>query len=268
MNKKLLNGQGPPENNQSQPVNENNQTIENNPAVSRQPVETYAMATATKPSENYPTQDLAQKPVPAKPNRNENYSQRSTESTTETPYCEISNNSDDRNRSTNNVSSEHRRSNNVPRYKDSEDSGWKFVAAKRRKTNSYFIGNIDASVYDSDVRDYLTDHDISPTHLTMFYGKYGSSARITIHHEDAYKVESSTFWPEGVTCRKWVNKSSYERERDSKRKASYKDRSNTSHRDYGYDSRGYDDYRTTIGDYDRDIDKSKSFWSNNENDDW
>ena len=131
----------------------------------------------------------------------------------------------------------------------------KFIAARRRKITSYFIGNIDASVSESDVREYLKESDIRPTHMTMFYGKNGSSARLNIYFEDEAKVESGDFWPEGVTCRKWVSKSEWENERQQQRDTyrSKYSRYRRNNRDYDRDK--YDDTNYRNNDRDNNYNK-------------
>lgn len=89
----------------------------------------------------------------------------------------------------------------------------KFVAAKRKKISSYYIGNIDISVDKQDVYDYLTGNGVTPTKLDMFYGRHGSAAKINIFYEDESKVESENFWPNEITCRKWINRPDWEREK-------------------------------------------------------
>ena len=51
----------------------------------------------------------------------------------------------------------------------------------------------------------------------MFYGRNGSSARITFYSEDANTVDSATFWPDGVIIRKWLSQTEWERTRSSRR---------------------------------------------------
>lgn len=82
---------------------------------------------------------------------------------------------------------------------------------------SYFIGNIDSDVYEEDLYDYLKDASVTPSHIIMYHGRYGSSAKVNFYYTDESKLLSENFWPEGITFRKWLNMTEWDKEYGQKR---------------------------------------------------
>ena len=93
--------------------------------------------------------------------------------------------------------------------KDGQD-GSGFIAVKRKNVVSIFVGNIDPDVRDGDIYDYMLSKSVTPTNITMYYGRYGSSARVNVHYTDLDTVLSPDFWPEEISFRKWVNRATWE----------------------------------------------------------
>ena len=91
-------------------------------------------------------------------------------------------------------------------------SAERFIAVRRKNTNSYYLGNIDPDTTDSDIYDYITtERKVKCTNINMFYGKNGSAAKVNISADFADQVESEGFWPSEITFRKWKTKSYFDR---------------------------------------------------------
>lgn len=169
------------------------------------------------------------------------------------------------------------RSQNSQQPRNTEDQREKygrFIAVRRRNVVSYFIGNIDSSVDETDVWDYLSEADVKPTHVRMFYGKHGSSAKINFHHDDQEKVENPYFWPTRVTCRKWVSKAEWDREKaelNRQRKSNYHNKryDETDYEHYEYDD--YDRQDRQANDRDQSYDRTQnrfSWFDGHDDDEW
>jgi len=117
-----------------------------------------------------------------------------------------------------------------------------FVAVKRKKIVSIHVGNIDPDVQESDLYEYLLDNKVKPSNISMYYGRYGSSARVNVFHTDVDAVMSSDFWPAEITYRKWVNKTAWEsaygssrtERRNSKKQTHFEDRDDPDQHETNY----------------------------------
>ena len=89
--------------------------------------------------------------------------------------------------------------------------------SRRKKIATYYIGNIDKkSTYGGFVK-FLESKGIKATQIRMFYRPNSISARINIPSVFSDKVEEASFWPDEMTCRKWVAKTEWEKEQASRR---------------------------------------------------
>jgi len=123
------------------------------------------------------------------------------------------------------------------------------VSAKKARNTPYYLSNIDNNVVESDIYEYMTENGVYVSHIRIFYGRNGCSAKINIPHEYAETIEDEEFWPNGIQCRSWVAESEYKQQRNR-----YVDR-NSSGR---YRSRRYRDSDTS--------DTSASKWGNADGD--
>lgn len=48
----------------------------------------------------------------------------------------------------------------------------------------------------------LNTKKVYTSNIRIFYGRYGSSAKVNISSDDIDIVETDAFWPDGTTCRK------------------------------------------------------------------
>ena len=94
-----------------------------------------------------------------------------------------------------------------------QDTDHKFKAVRRRKTVSYFVGNIDRNTTENDIYDHFDQKKVHLTQVRIFYGKYGSSAKVNIPTDLEYLIDDDTFWPDGIVYRKWMTREEWERNR-------------------------------------------------------
>ena len=96
-----------------------------------------------------------------------------------------------------------------------------FIAVRKRHNVSYFVGNIDPDVTENEIYDHFKQNKVHLTHVRMFHGKKGSSAKINVPEEHEHMIQDSTFWPDGIVFRKWVSKEQWERTYQSRRRRHY-----------------------------------------------
>ena len=75
----------------------------------------------------------------------------------------------------------------------------------RPHTATYYIGNINENVSAEVIHNYLYEQNVNVVNLRFFKSKnHGvNAAKIDIHFNEAYIIESPYFWPEGVYARIW-----------------------------------------------------------------
>ena len=127
------------------------------------------------------------------------------------------------------------RNRNGPRETGNPDM---FVGvSRRRKITTYYVGNIDKrSTYSGFVK-FLESKGVKATQIRMFYRPNSIAARINIPSVFSEKVEGESFWPNEMFCRKWVSKTEWEKEQNTRREE-YEDRRR---------SKYYDEERTGYG---------------------
>ena len=98
-------------------------------------------------------------------------------------------------------------SSDTPGSKD-EDKGTPdvFLGVTYKRAARYYIHGITKHTTYEGIQNYLRQRGVHVTHLALFKpkGKFSvRSTKVNISPQHASIVESSKFWPEGVTCRKW-----------------------------------------------------------------
>lgn len=131
--------------------------------------------------------------------------------------------------------------NNDPKNTNGND---RFIAARKPRNESYFLQNIDCNVVENDIYKYMTENGVYVSHIRIFYGKTGCSAKINIPLDMVHLIEVDDFWPNGITCRKWVPLSEWDqkkprrnnRSRYDDRRYHYKEDDTDSASNYDYDT--------------------------------
>ena len=95
----------------------------------------------------------------------------------------------------------------TPDSKD-EDKGTPdvFLGVTYKRAARYYIHGITKHTTYDGIQNFLRQKGVHVTHLALFKpkGKFSvRSAKVNISPQHASTVESTGFWPEGVTCRKW-----------------------------------------------------------------
>jgi hypothetical protein len=86
-----------------------------------------------------------------------------------------------------------------------------YVRVERHKPSSFFVGGIlikNDSVDDTieAVRAHLTNATCSVKSIRKLrLSDITMSVRVVVNHSDQDKLMDDTFWPEGISCRQWVN---------------------------------------------------------------
>ena len=86
---------------------------------------------------------------------------------------------------------------------------------------SYYVGNIDPDISDNDIYQYLTDSGVKCTYIDMFYGRYGSAAKINIPENCLLRTKYDTYRENNYNDD--YNKYNYENEKKSQSQSVYND---------------------------------------------
>ena len=72
----------------------------------------------------------------------------------------------------------------------------------------YFLTGIDQGSNEDGLRDFLDANSVTYTDIKIFKPRKGVSlaAKVSIWEENAPIVESESFWPIGVTCKRWMTR--------------------------------------------------------------
>lgn len=83
-----------------------------------------------------------------------------------------------------------------------------FKGVLRRKIKNYFLTGIDQDSDEDGLRDYLDANGIIYNDIRMFKPRKGVSlaAKISIWEENASTIESESFWPIGIACKRWMTR--------------------------------------------------------------
>ena len=145
----------------------------------------------------------------------------------------------------------------------------KFVAVRRKNINSYYLGNIDPETTDTDIYDYISERKVKCTNIVMFYGRYGSAAKINVPADFEKEVESESFWPVDITFRKWQTKTLWQKENGNSgynyRRQNHRQMNTNVKRRY----KRYNNYEQD-NDYDNDTNDTyhSNSWNTSNHDDW
>ncbi len=106
---------------------------------------------------------------------------------------------------------------NNTKNRDNAKSTARFRGVARPKLTKYYVGNIELDVTDDDFHEYLSQGGVKCTQLTLFNSRSADSlaAYVSIWAEHSDIVEDPSFWPEGVSCRRWVTRPPARRRRDN-----------------------------------------------------
>jgi len=88
-----------------------------------------------------------------------------------------------------------------------------FVAVRRKRISTFYIGNIDTSVTANDIYSYLDDRGVKATSVRLIPNKYSVSARVNIPTESDSVALDNTFWPEKIVVRRWMSQNEWAKER-------------------------------------------------------
>lgn len=105
----------------------------------------------------------------------------------------------------------HDTSDSQPRVRPGDPN--RFVAVRRKKISTFFIGNIDKDVVAGDFYEFLKLKGIKLTNIRLFYNTNSLSARINIPSEFEDVVLCDDFWPDDMIIRKWKSRSEFVKER-------------------------------------------------------
>ena len=67
----------------------------------------------------------------------------------------------------------------------------------------------------------LKSNNVFVSNIRIFHGRNGSSARVNISSDDVPNVEIEDFWPDGISCRKWVPHHEYTRDTAPRKRSRY-----------------------------------------------
>ena len=84
----------------------------------------------------------------------------------------------------------------------------RFKGVLRRKIKNYFLTGIDQDSDEDGLRDYLDANGIIYNEIRIFKPRKGVSlaAKISIWEENASAIESESFWPMGIACKRWMTR--------------------------------------------------------------
>lgn len=144
-----------------------------------------------------------------------------------------------------------------------------FIAAARKHTTQFFVGNIHESSTYSGIATFLNEYDFHPTQIRLFKTRSGNlAAKINIPDSEADYVHEVN-WPKGIIVKKWLSKRELRERYESRIKSKYN--SNLSRYDTGhseYDE--YDEYDTNnqTDMENEEYEASRYSWGQQKNDDW
>lgn len=93
-----------------------------------------------------------------------------------------------------------------------ESSDVFFGVVRRKRTSSFYIGNIDQKSTKSGIVHYIESKGPKVTHIAIFSGRNGKfAAKINVDNEHAELLDQPDFWPNNVRCRKWMSNNRWKR---------------------------------------------------------
>ena len=113
-----------------------------------------------------------------------------------------------------------------------------FIAASRKHTTQFFIGNIHETSTYNGIATFLSEYEFHPTQIRLFRTGSGNlAARINIPDSEADYIDD-VYWPDGITVKKWLSKRELQERYENCLRYTYNEK-----------PRRYDDYNNN-GDYD------------------
>lgn len=94
----------------------------------------------------------------------------------------------------------------------------RFVSVRKHRNVPFFLQNIDNRVVENDIYQYMTENGVYVSHIRIFYGRNGCSAKVNIPDDMVHLIEPNDFWPDGITCRKWIPSSEWDKTKYSQTK--------------------------------------------------
>ena len=83
-----------------------------------------------------------------------------------------------------------------------------FTGVTKKRTARYYVSGIDPKSTRSGIITYLEQRDVHVTFLRLFntkHNSYRTAAKLNVSESSASIVESPNFWPNGISCRKWIS---------------------------------------------------------------
>jgi chromosome segregation ATPase len=88
-----------------------------------------------------------------------------------------------------------------------------FEGVSYKRNARYYIAGIGPRSTQNGLVNFLKDREISVTHCVFFKQKHPGSrrnAKINVSLRDAQTIESPGFWPNGISCRRWLSNKQWE----------------------------------------------------------
>ena len=141
-------------------------------------------------------------------------------------------------RSTNSRSPETRTSNNTENVTSASDDDFSIYV--RKKTNRYFIGGFLQSLNENIILTYAKRRGVKLSMVTIFRPQRMETAiiRVNAEPENGDTMLADDFWPSGVTCQIWVNRSARHSKYGKTRAADTRDQRSDGDHWYGYQTYG------------------------------
>lgn len=116
-----------------------------------------------------------------------------------------------------------------------------FIAASRKHTTQFFIGNIHETSTYNGIATFLSEYEFHPTQIRLFRTRSGNlAARINIPDSEADYIDD-VYWPDGIVVKKWLSKRELQERYENRIRYTYKEKPR---RYDGYNNNGeYDDYQ-------------------------
>lgn len=118
--------------------------------------------------------------------------------------------------SSNNEGVLRRRDNGEHTGDETEPDIFEGVTYKRKAR--YYIAGISSRSTRTGLMNYVSKKGVKITHFILFKPRYPGArltAKINVSPKDSELLESGDFWPEGVSCRKWLNQRTWKEKIDS-----------------------------------------------------
>lgn len=113
-----------------------------------------------------------------------------------------------------------------------------FIAASRKHTTQFFIGNIHETSTYNGIATFLSEYEFHPTQIRLFRTRSGNlAARINIPDSEADYIDD-VYWPDGIIVKKWLSKRELQERYENRLRYTYNEK-----------PRRYNDYNNN-GDYD------------------